>query len=302
VTAPRRLAVLIPALNEEASVGAVVAAVMQAEPLLVAQGVSTTVILVDDGSTDRTGEFGQAAGADIVIRHKLNRGLGAAVRSGLHRARDEGFDLMLKLDADGQHDPADIPAMIRPILDDEAEVVYGYRFGRIGYRMPLVRRWGNATFCGLMRWLTGWPVRDSQPGIIALSSDYLKVAHLPGSYNYAQQVLLDAWHKGMRFSQVDVAFRERRSGASFISWAYPFRALAQIFWLLVSLKPLRIFGPIGVAFLALAAGVGGWQIAEFLQGHAAKPIENVNLVLGAALFGIQTLFFGVLAELIVQRR
>lgn len=302
MSAPRRLVVLIPALNEEASVGAVVAAVLAAEPQLVACGVSTTVMLVDDGSTDRTAEFARAAGADIVVRHKVNRGLGAALRSGLQRAREEGFDLLLKLDADGQHDPADIPAMIKPILDDEAEVVYGYRFGRIGYRMPLVRRWGNAAFCALMRWLTKWPVRDSQPGIIALSRDYLKVALLPGSYNYAQQVLLDAWHKGMRFAQVDVAFRERKTGASFVSWAYPFRALAQIFWLLVSLKPLKVFAPIGLAFLALAAGVGGWQIIEFLQGHADKPVENVNLVLGSALFGLQTLFFGVLAELIVQRR
>ncbi len=300
--APRRLAVLIPALNEAEAIGAVVNGVLAQQPALVKLGVALTVMVVDDGSFDGTGAIASQVGADLVIRHKVNRGLGAAVRTGLQRARDEGFDLLLKLDADGQHDPADIPAMIGPILHDEAEVVYGSRFGRIAYRMPLVRRWGNAVFCALMRWLTGWPLKDSQPGIIAVSKDYLKVALLPGSYNYAQQVLLDAFHKGMRFAQVEVAFRERTTGRSFVSLAYPFKALGQIFWLLVSLRPLTVFGPIGALFLAVGFGVAAWQLSLWFMGEAARPVENVNLVLGCALFGLQTLFFGVLAELIVRRR
>ena len=300
--APRRLAVLIPAYNEAEAIGDVVAGVLAQQPSLVKAGVALTVIVVDDGSIDGAGAIASQVGADLVIRHKVNRGLGAAVPTGLQRARDEGFDLLLKLDADGQHDPGDILAMITPILHDEAEVVYGCRFGRIAYRMPMVRRWGNAVFCALMRGLTGWPLRDSQPGIIAVSKDYLKVAHLPGSYNYAQQVLLDAFHKGMRFAQVDVSFRARTSGRSFVSLAYPFKALGQIFWLLVSLKPLNVFGPIGAAFLLLGGGVAAWQMAHWFMGDAARPVENVNLVLGSALFGLQTLFFGVLAELIVRRR
>jgi glycosyltransferase involved in cell wall biosynthesis len=279
-----------------------VAGVLDQQPALATAGVALTVIVVDDGSSDGAGAVATQVGADLVIRHKVNRGLGAAVRTGLQRARDEGFDLLLKLDADGQHDPADILAMITPILQDEAEVVYGNRFGRISYRMPLIRRWGNAAFCSLMRGLTGWPLKDSQPGIIAVSRDYLKVALLPGSYNYAQQVLLDAFHKGMRFSQVDVAFRARTSGRSFISLAYPFKALGQIFWLLVSLRPLQVFGPVGAAFLTLGGSVAAWQIARWILGETARPVENVNLVLGCALFGLQTLFFGVLAELIVRRR
>lgn len=278
------------------------AGVLAQQPALVKAGVALTVIVVDDGSTDGAGAVASQVGADLVIRHKVNRGLGAAVRTGLQRARDEGFDLLLKLDADGQHDPADILAMITPILLDEAEVVYGCRFGRIAYRMPLLRRWGNAVFCALMRRLTGWPLKDSQPGIIAVSRDYLKVALLPGSYNYAQQVLLDAFHKGMRFAQVDVAFRERTSGRSFVSLAYPFKALGQIFWLLVSLKPLNVFAPVGAAFLLLGGGVAAWQIAQWSMGEAVRPVQNVNLVLGCVLFGLQTLFFGVLAELIVRRR
>ncbi len=302
MTPPKRLAVLIPAFNEAESIGAVVAGVLAQQPALVKRGVDLTVIVVDDGSIDGAGAIASQVGADLVIRHKVNRGLGAAVRTGLQRARDEGFDLLVKLDADGQHDPADILAMIAPILHDEAEVVYGDRFGRIAYRMPLVRRWGNAVFCALMRWLTGWPLKDSQPGIIAVSKDYLKVALLPGDYNYAQQVLLDAFHKGMRFAQAPVSFRERTSGRSFVSLAYPFKALGQIFWLLVSLRPLTVFAPIGAAFLALGFGVAAWQIAHWFMGEAARPVENVNLVLGCALFGLQTLFFGVLAELIVRRR
>lgn len=301
-SAPHRLAILIPAYNEHASIQATIAGVRSIEDTLAAMGVALSVMVVDDGSKDDTRQLAEDAGADLIVRHKINRGLGAAVRTGVNRARDEGFDILLKMDADLQHDPADIPTMIQPILDDDAEIVYGHRFSRISYRMPLIRRWGNATFCALMRWLTGWPLKDSQPGIIAMSREYLRVALLPGSYNYTQQVLLDGYHKGMRFAQVDVAFRERKTGKSFISLRYPAKVLGQILWLLVSLKPLQVFAPIGLLFLLLGVGIFGWQVTEWLTGQSSRPVQNVNLVMGSALFGLQTIFFGVLAQLVVQKR
>jgi len=265
------------------------------------RGLELQIYVVDDGSGDGTRHAAEIAGADRVLRHRTNRGLGAAVRTGLVAARNDGAAIAVKFDADLQHDPQDILALIRPILDDEAEVVYGDRTRGIRYRMPWLRRSGNVCFTALMRWLTGWPLRDSQPGILALASVYLDQFFLPGDYNYTQQILLDAYHKGMRFEHVPVTFKRRRTGRSFITLRYPFNVLGQMVLVLVGVRPMKVFAPIGLACIGMAAAVFLWQFAGWLFGDAVKPVRNVNFVLGSGLFGLQTLFFGLLAELIVRR-
>lgn len=298
----RLVAFVVPAFDEAERIGDTVAALRALAPGLGALDCRMRVLVVDDGSSDGTGALASAAGADRVLRHRRNQGLGAAVRTGLAGARAEGAELVVKFDADLQHDPADVPALLAPLLADEADVVYGTRFERLEYRMPFVRRAGNAVFTRLMRWLTGWPLRDSQPGIFALNRTYLEVFRLPGDYNYTQQLLLDAYHKGMRFAHVPVSFRARTTGRSFVSLKYPLKALPQIGMVLVGVRPMKLFAPIGLGFMALAGAVFAVELSLWLAGVAHKPVEHVNLVLGAGLFGLQTLFFGVLAQLIVERR
>jgi glycosyltransferase involved in cell wall biosynthesis len=296
-----KLIVVVPAYNEAERIEETVRALKAAAPDLARIGVDASVYVIDDGSKDGSGELARKAGADRVLRHKVNHGLGAAIRTGLRGARSDGADIAVKFDADLQHDPADIAELIRPILEDEADVVYGNRFDRIEYRMPLLRRLGNRFFTALMRFLTGWPLKDSQPGIFAVSRDYLEVFHLPGDYNYTQQVLLDAYHNGMRFAHVPVAFRKRVTGRSFISLKYPFKVGYQILLVLVGAQPMKVFAPIGLLALATALAVFVVEIVRFLAGSNDKPVVHVNLVLGALVLGLQTFFFGILAELIVRR-
>lgn len=295
----RMLILVVPAYNEEERIADVVRSLCAMKAPLREHGLATQVFVVDDGCTDKTRSLAIEAGADRVVRHRVNRGLGAAVRSGLTAAREAGADIAVKFDADLQHDPEDILHVVLPILEDEADVVYGHR--QLEYKMPFVRRLGNVVFTGLMRWLTGWPLRDSQPGILAVNGAYLARFALPGDYNYTQQILLDAYHKGMRFAHAPVRFRKRETGKSFVSFRYPFKVLPQIFLVIVGVRPMKIFAPIGLVFLAIAATVFFWQFSYYLLGQAAKPVESVNLVLGTGLFGLQTLFFGILADLIVRR-
>ena len=222
------LLVIIPAFNEEQSIERVVQGARECAGRLAESGLRLQVCVIDDGSADGTAAAARRAGADHVLVHRRNLGCGAAVRTGLLHGRNQGFGIAVKLDGDGQHDPADIPDLIRPILEDRADVVYGNRFPRITYRMPFVRRVGNALFRALMRWLTHWDVKDSQPGMFAVNDAYLKVSFIPGDYNYTQQVLLDAYLKGMRFEQTPIAFHRREAGESFISLQYPFKVLPQL--------------------------------------------------------------------------
>jgi len=296
------LLVIIPALNEEKSIGQVVEDVRKCTDCLAAMGLDLRICVINDGSSDDTASVAARAGADHILVHKRNQGLGAAVRSGLRYGQDQGVGLVVKLDADGQHDPADIPDLIAPILADQADVVYGNRFPRMTYRMPFIRRVGNVVFRWLMRWLTSWEINDSQPGILAVNNSYLKVFFLPGDYNYTQQILIDAYHKGMRFDQVPVRFKQRETGNSFVSLKYPFEVLPQILMTLVMVRPLRVFLPMAALFLAAALGVFGVEFTLWLLGRAAKPVEHVNLTLGLAIFGLNTGYFGLLAEIVVRRR
>jgi glycosyltransferase involved in cell wall biosynthesis len=293
--------VAVPAYCEEQTIGLTIKALKAMGETLVDREIVLKIYVVNDGSTDDTARQAKLAGADRVLSHRVNQGLGAAVRTGLLAAKRDGADIVIKFDADLQHEPMDIPVLIEPILNDEADIVYGNRFERIRYKMPFVRRVGNLAFTGLMRWMTKWPVRDSQPGIFAVSRAYLNVLYIPGDYNYTQQILIDAYHKGMRFAQVPVAFNERKTGTSFVSLKYPFKVLPQILRVLVGVKPLKVFGPVGLFFLMICLIVSAANISSWLAGSAGKPIQNVNLVLGSGMFGLQTIFFGLLADLIVKQ-
>lgn len=197
--------VVFPVHNEATTVAEVIARVPS----------DFDVLVVDDGSTDDSAELALAAGAKVV-RHDRNRGLGAAVRTGFDEARALGASVIAFLDADGEYDPAELPALVRPILAGEADYVVGSRFdGRIGSMLPH-RRLGNV----VLTWLTSAVARrrlsDAQSGFRALSKDALAVARVAHDYNYAQVLTLDLLRKGFRYAEVPITYTRRRHGRSFV--------------------------------------------------------------------------------------
>lgn len=297
----KKLMILVPAFNEESTISETVSSLKKLKNHFKEHLYDLKIVVINDGSKDETLKEAQRAGADVVS-HPLNQGLGAAVRTGLEQARIWEADIAVKFDADLQHDPLDIIALIKPLEIFEADIVYGHRFNRISYKMPFVRRIGNRVFTSLMRWLTGWELKDSQPGIFAVNQHYLKIFRIPRDYNYTQQILLDAACKRMQFKHVDVSFKERREGKSFVSLKYPFKVFPQLFWVLVGVRPLKVFVPIGLFFIGSGSFIFFYQLILYFLGKTSTPVVNVNFVLGCGLFGLQVLLFGVLAELLSEIR
>ncbi len=297
---PRKMLILMPAYNEAGTIEEAIGNVRACFEVFRNMGVAPEILVIDDGSTDETAALAKQAGADKVIRNPRNMKLGATVWRGLVYGRDAGYDILIKIDADLQHNPEDIATLITPILEGRANIVYGNRLELISYTMPLVRRLGNKVFTWLMNAMTHWDILDSQPGILAVDKNYLNVAYLPGSYNYTQQLLLDGYHKGMMFEQVPVEFKLREKGNSFVGFSYPFRVLPQILMVLVGIRPFAIFGPMAALFLGLAMVDSLIEISVWAFVGADKPIRNVNFVLGTGLIGMQALFFGLLSELIIR--
>jgi len=297
----KKVFIIVPAYNEEKMIGNAIKALVDLKPSFEKENLKLLTVVINDGSIDNTIEVATESGVDYVVKHTTNLGLGAAINSGLKFCKRKNADIVVKFDADLQHNPNDVIRLIAPILNEEADLVYGHRFNNINYKMPFVRRCGNLVFTGLMRWLTNWPIYDSQPGILAVNQHYLDVFYLPGTYNYTQQILLDAYHNGLKFSAVDVEFNKRTTGKSFISYKYPFKVIPQLISVVVGVKPLKFFGPISVIFLSLAIGIFAVDLYDFFRGINPRPVAHSNFVLGTSIFGIQSLFFGILADLIVHK-
>src|SRR5437764_4450161 len=147
--AARRRVAIVPALNEEDCIGRVVEEIR-------AFDAGFEIVVVDDGSADRTADVARAHGAR-VLRLPFNLGIGGAVQTGFRYAWENGFDLAVRVDGDGQHDPAELDAIIRPVLSGEADIAVGSGFaGGEGYRPSLSRRIG----IGILAWTVSRLVRQ----------------------------------------------------------------------------------------------------------------------------------------------
>ncbi|OUU26395.1 MAG: hypothetical protein CBB97_08110 [Candidatus Endolissoclinum sp. TMED37] len=298
----KKISIIIPVFNEEKTIIKTIDSVIEIFPSLKKKNLIPEIIVINDGSSDQSHKKLKNFKKIILVSHNNNLGLGAAVRTGLNIAKDRGSDFVVKFDADLQHSAKDINKIIEPLIGSYSDIVYGNRFKKISYKMPFIRRIGNKLFTGLMKKLTNWDLKDSQPGIFAVNKNYLDIFRIPGDYNYTQQILLDAYHKQMRFAHVDVSFNLRESGDSFVSLKYPFKVIYQLLMVLVGIKPMKVFGLTGLSLLFLAIMISFFQIYNFSLGLSTKPIENSNLVIVLIFLGVQLISFGILAQLIIEKK
>ena len=202
-----RLLVSIPALNEQETLGEVIRAIPRDLPGI----VSVEVVVVDDGSDDRSGEIAAEAGA-VVIRHPHSRGVGAAFHSGLAYGISSGADLILSIDADGQFDPADIPALIAPVVNGEADFVSASRFmdPALVPDMPRAKLWGNRLMSHLISRLAGQKFYDVSCGMRCYARNAALQLHLLGRFSYTQETFLNLAFKQLRIAEVPIRVRGQR--------------------------------------------------------------------------------------------
>ena len=194
-----KLAILIPAYNEGTVIGPVIAAIPKTLEYVL--GIKTVVI--DDGSKDATGQAARAAGA-IVLRHRINRGVGVATTTGLTAARRLDADIAVTMDADGQHDPAELAKMITPIRLGQADIVVGTRLTN-PEGMPAIRRIGNQLMNGILRVFWGIRTTDSQSGYRAYGREALERLHVTtGGFEVCTEILYVAKQDGLRVAEVPI--------------------------------------------------------------------------------------------------
>lgn len=216
-----RVLVIIPAYNEQGAIRQVVHAVRGSVPY-------ADVLVIDDGSSDETAWNAHQAGA-VVVCHPYNLGIGATVQTGLRFARDQNYDLVVRVDGDGQHNHAEIPMLCDALRDARVDAVFGSRFlgTQSDMQIPVLRKFGIICFATLVTLLTGHRATDTTSGFCCLNRRAIEVlaSYMPQDYPEVEGRVV--MHKAdVRVLEVPTRMFARRSGVSSIdSWRSLYYAL-----------------------------------------------------------------------------
>ena len=290
-----KLVILVPAYNEEENIENTISTIPKK-----IQGIDEIQILVvDDGSSDKTAEIALNSGADKVVTHPRNIGVGAAFMTGVRNAILMNADIVVTIDADSQFNSDQMPDLIAPILNNYLDVVIGSRFLKNDPAgIPKIKLFGNKVFSKIVSWLVNQKLSDSQTGFRAYSKNALFNVSIINDFTYTQEVLIDLKFKGMRIGEVPVSVKydeKRKSRVVKSIFSYSTRALSIILRTLTYHRPILTFGLLG----AMLCGVG---IVGKLLTISDVPFMSSELSTGFIILGIVSFMMGIFANVVFKRQ
>jgi len=284
-----KIVAAIPCFNEARCIGSVV---------LKAKKFVDTIVVIDDGSTDATAEIVAEAGA-AIHRHDQNRGYGAAIRSAFAKGRQLEADVLVILDGDGQHDPSDIPNLVKPVVEGEADVVVGSRFLGEGKRPPFYRRLGQRVLTVATNLGSGQPLSDSQSGFRAYSSKALKeLSFAESGMSASSEIQFAIGKSGLRVAEVpiDVSYTDktRRNPVG-----HGISVLGRLLVLISLKQPLLLFGVPGLALVAGGLAMGARVLAIYGDTRELAVGNALGTIL-LCLAGLLALFAALMLQAIKE--
>jgi glycosyltransferase involved in cell wall biosynthesis len=292
-----KLIVQIPCLNEEGTLAETLRGIPRSIP-----GVDEVeVLVIDDGSTDRTAQVAREHGADHVVRFTRHKGLAAGFMAGLDACLRLGADVIVNTDADNQYPAHEIPRLLAPILAGEADMVIGARgdvahFSWTKRRLQTLGSW-------VVRKVSGTSVPDATSGFRALNREAALRINIVSEFTYTLESIIQAGKKRMAVRHLAIEARKTRPSRLFGStWEYVKRSGATILRIYAMYEPFKVFLILGSMLLVAGAGLGlryawFWWNGD-IRGHLQSAILSVLLL----ILGFQTLQWGVLADLIASNR
>ena len=292
-----KLIVQIPCYNEEETLAQTVADIPRE-----IEGIGKVEILViDDGSTDRTADVARAAGVDHIIRNKTNRGLARAFREGLDTSLKLGADIIVNTDGDNQYAGQDIPVLIKPILDGEADLVIGDRqTSRIPHFSPLKKFFQRLGSSIVRRLSGGLQVPDAVSGFRAISREEAFSINIISSFSYTIEMLIQAGKKRMAVKSVPVRTNlvTRKSRLFKGIPSFVVKSGTTVLRMFTMYKPLQVFSIIGLLLILTGLVPLVRFLVFYFAGDGAGHIQS--LVIGGSfiVIGFITFMIALLADLI----
>ncbi|OGX27297.1 MAG: glycosyl transferase [Omnitrophica WOR_2 bacterium RIFCSPHIGHO2_01_FULL_52_10] len=295
-----KLIVQIPCLNEEASLPKT----LDDLPKQIHGIDRIEVLIVDDGSTDRTSEVARRNGVQHIVRFTKRKGLARAFYAGLDASLKAGADIIVNTDADGQYKGEDIPRLVQPILEGKADIVIGNRdienvqqFSWIKKRLQRLGSW-------VVRQLTGSTISDATTGFRAYNSEAALKLNIISDYTYTLESIIQAEHKGLAIHNIMISTNDvRRQSRLFRSIPeYLKRSMITIIRVYAMFNPFQIFMRAGAIILFLGLLVGcRFLFYYFLTGGTGK-IQSLILTAVLILIGFQVMIVGLVSDLISANR
>ena len=279
--------IAVPCYIEEVTIGSVV---------LRAYSYGDHVVVIDDGSTDRTADIAMLAGAE-VIRHGVNKGKGAGIKTAFEHAKRVNANILVFLDGDGQHNPDEIPRLIAPLLSYEADIVNGSRFlEKDHHHVPAYRRIGQEVLTLLTNAGSGRKVTDSQSGFRAFSrKTFDSFSFTETGMGIESEMLMDAASANLQVKEVQIDVRYDVEGSTFNPVTHGIRVVGTVIKRLVRPRQHLISGIPGL--LLLITGIAMFNVLMLMLLSMMNDI-----VIDYAIIAVLSIVFGVLAYILLAAR
>jgi glycosyltransferase involved in cell wall biosynthesis len=296
-----KLIIQIPCYNEEATLPSTLRDLPQTLPCV----DRIEVLIVDDGSTDRTVQVAQETGVHHIICHKGNRGLAAAFVSGLDTALAAGADIIVNTDADNQYFGADVAALIQPILDGRADIVVGDRGVAALEHFSPVKRALQRLGSWVVQRAAGIPIPDATSGFRAFTRDAALRLTVLSDYTYTLETLIQAGARRMTVTFVPVRTNPQTRRSRLVRNVPSFLSLStvSIVRFYTMYRPLRVFMTLGGLLIFVALLLGARFLYYFwLSGGSAGHVQSLILAAILTIVGFQIGLIGLMADLVSQNR
>lgn len=290
-----KIVVTIPAYNEEGTIAAVINKIHE---VMGQNKYNYKILVVDDGSRDKTAETAKKEGA-IVYSHPKNYGLAEAFKTEVEKSLDLGADIIVHIDADTQYKAEEIPKLIKEI-ENSYDLVLGSRFKGTIESMPFMKRVGNIAFSKVISNITGMEISDGQTGFRAFTRRVAESIKITSGHTYTQEQIIRAVREKFRIKEVPVYFAKRKDKSRLISnpFDYAVKAWINIIRIYRDYKPLKFFGIIGTLIFSAGFLLGLYLAYVQIFG------EGVNRHLGLMMLdililsiGLQIIIFGFIADM-----
>jgi glycosyltransferase involved in cell wall biosynthesis len=264
--------------------------------------------LVDDGSTDRTVEIARSSGADIIVSYKPNRRLAYSFKRAVESSLENGADLMVNIDADGQFDPNDIPKLLQPIFEENFDMVIANRFGKTRAKgIPWIRSFLNRFAASMVGFFLNCKTEDLTCGFRAHNRETLLRLNLANvNFTYTQETIIDAIGKNLKLKWVPIKvtyFTDRDPKITKSIWKFVNNGFKIILKAIRDVRPMKFFGIPGLIMILFSLGFFVDFLVMYFQDFKVTPYRNI-LILSISLFlvGLQFFVFALIADMIKSNR